>query len=122
MSMTKTLLVVDDSIFIYEELKRIAENIGFTVVGWAKDGESAIAMYEQLKPDLVTMDIILPGIDGLDATRMLLQRWPDARVVVISSLAYDETIKESAEVGARGFIFKPFDDKDVIPALMAACQ
>lgn len=113
----KKVLVVDDSIFIYEEMKELLKDTDYTVAGYAKAGEEAIEKYEEIKPDVVTMDIILPGIDGFDTTRLILERWPDARVLVVSSIAYEDTIEESKECGAKSFIYKPFDREILIKEL-----
>lgn len=73
--------------------------------------------YRVLKPDLITMDILMPGLDGLEAARKILEEDPDAKILMISSLAYDETIEESKNLGAKGFLYKPFEAEDVLQAL-----
>lgn len=115
--MSKRVLIVDDSRFIFEEMKHILADSEFEIVGYCKDGEEALEQYEKLKPDVVTMDIILPGIDGLDATQALMDKWPDARVVVVSSLAYDDTLDRAQQVGALDFIFKPFEKEKMLEVL-----
>lgn len=118
--MGKSLMIVDDSRFIYEEMKHLLADSEFEIVGYCKDGEEALEQYEKLRPDVVTMDIILPGIDGLDATQALIEKWPDARVVVVSSLAYDDTIERAQQVGALGFIFKPLEKDKMLEVLKKA--
>lgn len=118
--MKKKLLVVDDSIFIWEELKMLLSDTDFEVVGCASSGEEALEMYIKLQPDIVTMDIILPGIDGIEAAKIILKNWPAAKIVMISSLAYDETIDIAADIGSRGFICKPFEQAEVLTVLNAA--
>lgn len=118
--MAKSLMIVDDSRFIYEEMKHLLADSEFEIVGYCKDGEEALEQYEKLRPDVVTMDIILPGIDGLDATQALIEKWPDARVVVVSSLAYDDTIERAQQVGALGFIFKPLEKDKMLEVLEKA--
>lgn len=118
--MGKTVLTVDDSTFIQAEMKRILENTEFELVGFTKTGEKAMELYRELQPDIVTMDIILPGIDGIDTAKLILSEWPDARIVMMSSLAYEETMAAAKEMGARGFIYKPFEAADVIKALNEA--
>lgn len=111
------VMVVDDSRFVYEEIKYLLMDSNFEIAGYCKDGEEAISAYDKLQPDVVTMDIILPGIDGLDASRAIMSKWPDARIVVVSSLAYDETVKAAKEIGAYGFVFKPFDKQQMLDVL-----
>lgn len=113
----KNVMIVDDSIFIYEEMKGFLEDTDFNVIDYARSGEEALDKYEKVKPDIVTMDIILPGIDGLETTRALLKRWPDARILIISSLAYDDTIQEANKSGAKEFLYKPFDQDILLEAL-----
>ena len=69
---------------------------------------------------MVTMDIVMLGIDGLDAARLLLKNYPDARVLMISSLAYDDTIDEAKRIWAKGFVYKPFDQKQVLDGIQKA--
>ena len=73
--------------------------------------------YRVLKPVLITMDILRPGRDVLEAARKLLEEDPDAKILIISSLAYDETIEEAKNLGAKGFLYKPFEAEDVLQAL-----
>ena len=68
------------------------------------------------------MDIVMPGEDGFFATRQILEKFPDARILMVSSLAYDDTITEAVEVGAKGFVFKPIEQDQLLHALQDACQ
>lgn len=115
--MSKRLLIVDDSVFIWEEMKNILKGSEFEVVGCAKTGEEALSLYEQVQPDVVTLDIILPGMDGIDTAKLLLEKWPEAKIIIVSSLAYDETMDEAKSAGARDFVFKPFDSRQIIEVL-----
>lgn len=115
--MKKTVLIVDDSIFIYEELRYMLADTPFQIIGHAKSGEDAVALYEDLKPDVITMDIVLPGIDGLKAARTIREKHADAKIIMISSLAYDDTIEESKKIGACGFIFKPVEKAFLLETL-----
>lgn len=118
--MEKNILVVDDSMFIYEELKYMLEDTPFQIIGHAKSGEDAIDLYENLEPDLITMDIVLPGMDGLETAREILKDHPAAKIIMISSLAYDDTIEEAEKIGTCGFIFKPIE-RDVLMGLLDEC-
>lgn len=108
---------MDDSVFIWQALKSMLEGTDYNIVACAKSGEEAIALYSALKPDIVTMDIILPGMDGIESSKVLIENWPDAKIIVVSSLAYDEMTEQAAAVGACGFIFKPFEAQQVIDTL-----
>ena len=118
--MEKNILVVDDSMFIYEELKYMLEDTPFQIIGHAKSGEDALDLYENLEPDLITMDIVLPGMDGLETARAILKDHPAAKIIMISSLAYDDTIEEAQKIGTRGFIFKP-SERDLLMDLLNDC-
>lgn len=115
--MQKKLMIVDDSIFIWQEMKYMLADSGFDIVGCAKTGEEAVALYKKVCPDIVTMDIILPGEDGIETTKKLLQEFPEAKVVMVSSLAYDTTIEDAHKIGAFGFVFKPFERQQLLDAL-----
>ncbi len=115
--MGKSVLIVDDSVFIYESMRKMLSDSPFQVIGHAKSGETAIELYGELQPDLVTMDIVMPDMNGLESARNILERYPDAKILMVSSLAYDDTIKEAEEIGACGFLSKPIDRKTLIEAL-----
>lgn len=118
--MEKRVLIVDDSVFVHEEIKYMLEGTKYRVVGQAKDGAQAMRLYGELMPDLVTMDIIMPGINGLDTSRLMLDKWHDAKIVIVSSLAYDETNEKAMEAGVSGFVFKPLEKEEFLAALDAA--
>lgn len=118
----KSIMIVDDSRFVFEEMKLFLKDTDYEVTGYAKSGEEALVEYEKIKPDIVTMDIILPGMDGVETTKKIMERWPDARVLMVSSFAYDETINTSEESGAKDFIFKPFDKDTLVGTLTKICS
>ncbi len=115
--MKKSVLIVDDSIFVYEEMKYMLADTDYQVAGYAKDGAQAMRMYDEVKPDVVTMDIIMPGINGIDTSRLLLDKYKDAKVIIVSSLAYDETKEKAESAGVSGFVFKPLEKEAFIQAL-----
>lgn len=115
--MGKRVMVVDDSRMVEIQMKKLLENTQYEVVSFCRKGEDAVARYADIQPDLVTMDILMPGMDGLEASRILLEAHPDAKIVMMSHLAYDETIDEAMSIGARGFIAKPLDRERVLSAL-----
>ena len=116
----RRVLVVDDSRFMQEEIIHALTGTGYEVCACCRDAEEAFHAYEREEPDFVLMDIVLPGIDGIDATGRILQKWPTARVVMVSSLAYDEDIQRARETGARSFLFKPFTPQGLLQALLEA--
>lgn len=115
--MSKKVLIVDDSPFIYDEITSFLSDTDFEIIGHAKNGEEAFEMYDKFLPDVVTMDIIMPGLSGLEVSERILSRWKDANIIMISSLAYDETIDKAASLGIKHFIFKPIEPDELIKAL-----
>ncbi len=115
--MSKKIMVVDDSRVVQLQLQKALSDSEYEVVSCCQSGEEAVNQYQLVKPDLVTMDILMPGMDGLEAARQILQLNPDAKILMVSSLAYDDTIKEAQEIGAKGFIYKPFDREQVLKSL-----
>lgn len=119
--MGKKIMVVDDSLFVLEEMRFLLNNTGFEIECYCRSGEEALAQYDVMRPDIVTMDIILPGMDGLEATQQILDKHPDANIVVVSSLAYDDMVEKAKQIGARDFIYKPFERDQILQALSRAC-
>lgn len=115
--MNYSVLVVDDSRFICEQMKLLLKDTEFEVVHYCTTAEDSLAMYPELLPDIVTMDIILPGMDGLEASEKLLELYPDIKIVIVSSLAFDETEDKAAQLGIRHFVFKPFEKEELLEAL-----
>lgn len=106
--MSKRIMVVDDSRLVRVQLENALAGTEYEVVAYCRSGEDAIAQYGEVKPDLVTMDIIMQGMDGLDAAEIILKNYPDARIVMVSSLAYGDTFERAKAIGAKGFVDKPF--------------
>lgn len=100
-------LVVDDSRFARENLRSIIESFGGDLAGQAENGAAAITEYERLHPDVVLMDITMPVMDGISAVEKLVQRNPDACVVMVSSVGYQENVAAALKGGARHFVQKP---------------
>ncbi len=109
-----TVLVVDDSIFVTKQITQILSSEGFNVVGTAEDGEQAVAKYHELKPDIVTMDITMPKMDGVTALEKIMQSNPSAKIVMVSALGKQEMVKKSLMLGAKNYIVKPLDRKKVL--------
>ncbi len=115
--MLKTVLVIDDSKFIVNEIESIVTKQGYEVVGHAKSGEEGIKMYEKLKPDIVTLDIIMPGIDGIETAGEIMKLDPKARIVILTSLYDHDTIEEINEVGLKYIIAKPIEVDQICKVL-----
>jgi two-component system chemotaxis response regulator CheY len=112
--MTKRVLVVDDSVFMRDIIKDIFAAGGFSVVGEAGNGVEAVEKYKELKPDLVTMDLVMPYRNGIDATREILRNDAKALVVMCSALGQETMVMEAIEAGAVDFIVKPPRAEDML--------
>ena len=112
--MSKRIMVVDDSRLVRVQLEDALKGTEYEIAAYCRSGEDAIEQYDAVKPDLVTMDIIMQGIDGLDAAEIILKNHPDARIVMVSSLAYDDTFERAKAIGAKGFIDKPFHQEQLL--------
>ena len=98
-------------------MEKLLEDTGFEVAAYCKNGEEAIALYDSVQPDVVTMDIIMPGIDGLEAAKIIIEEHPDARIIMVSSLGYDDTVNEAMAIGAKTLLYKPIDRVSLLGAL-----
>ena len=118
--MKHRIMVVDDSRIVHNEMKKMLEGSEFEIVAACRSGEEAIERYQDLKPDMVTMDIIMPGMDGLETCAKMREKWPDARIYMVSSMAYDSMIDSAVDAGAKGFLFKPFTRDTLLEGLRGA--
>jgi two-component system, chemotaxis family, chemotaxis protein CheY len=100
-------LVVDDSVFARKNLTKMIEGFGGTVAGEAGDGCTAITEYDRSLPDIVLMDITMPQMEGIEAADRIVRQHPDARVIMVSSVGYQENIVAALQKGARHFVQKP---------------
>lgn len=116
MSSKKKVLVADDSIVMRKMITDILWNDGFEVVGEAKDGGEALIKYKELNPNLVTMDIVMPREHGIDALKSIIDFDPDARVIVVSGLHQKSLLMEALGAGARDYVIKPFEKKELLEA------
>ena len=102
------LLIADDALIMRMKIRDVAQKAGWTVVGEASNGAEAVAKYAELRPDLVTMDLVMPELDGLEALRAIRGKFPAAAVVMISAVNQKERLRECIVAGAVDFIVKPF--------------
>jgi two-component system chemotaxis response regulator CheY len=105
--MSGKIMVVDDTTFIRNILKDIFRSSGYEVVAEASDGAEAVHLYRQLKPDLVTLDLTLPGVNGLQAMKEIKAFDPKAKIVICSAVSQQQMVIEAIEAGAKDFIVKP---------------
>lgn len=112
-----TIMVVDDSNIIRNRITRGSENMRFDVVATAANGRDAVQLYDILRPDIVTMDLTMPEMNGLECIRNIINLNEDANILVISALADKATGIKALEYGARGFLYKPFTDEELFEAL-----
>ncbi len=118
--MAKTVLITDDTAFMRMTLKNVMQKNGFDVVGEAADGEDAVAKYAELKPDLVTMDITMPKMDGITAIKEIMKQDANAKIIVCSAMGQKPMVIEALSAGAKDFLVKPFDAERVVEALNKA--
>jgi len=112
--MGKRVLVVDDSMYMRTLIKDALTNEGYEIVGEAPNGETAIDLALELKPDLVTLDNILPDMIGTDILRVLQEQGLEAKIIMVSAVGQQSVINEGIELGASDYIVKPFTAEDLI--------
>ena len=113
-------MLVDDSKLVCMQIKQILSKTEYEVVACCTSGEDALNTYPQAQPDLITMDIIMPGIDGLETAGAILKDYPFAKIVMVSSLAYDDTINEADDIGVKAFVYKPLEREKMLEAFEKA--
>jgi len=111
------IMIVDDSLIIRNNLKKQLEDLGHEVVGTAKSGDEAIHMYDSLKPDLVTMDITMPMMSGIDALKIIMSKDKDAKVIMVTSHGEENLVMDAIKSGAKGYILKPITHGKIIKAI-----
>jgi two-component system chemotaxis response regulator CheY len=113
----KSVLIVDDSRTSRRFLSDILERAGYKIVGEAINGQEGFDQYVKLRPDIVTMDITMPVMDGIDALKLIKRNNPDAKVVMITAAGQKEKMMEALKIGAVEFVSKPFIEEAVLDAL-----
>lgn len=115
------MMIVDDSNIVRSRISRLIEDprlSNMSLVGTASNGVEAIKLFNETSPDIVTMDLTMPGIDGVECTEALIDLNPDTRILVISALSDKTTAIDALKKGAQGFLYKPFSDEEIIEALL----
>jgi two-component system chemotaxis response regulator CheY len=112
----KRVLIVDDSTIMRKMMKHIVTKNGHDVVGEAVNGRLGVELYMELEPDIVTMDYVMDEMDGLEALSCIIGINPDANVIMVSSMGQDLVVRDAIILGAKNFLLKPFDEKQVVTA------
>lgn len=115
--MAKRILITDDALFMRVTLKNILTQNGYEVVGEAQNGAESVELYKQLKPDLVTMDITMPEMDGIAALKAIRENDPNACIVMCTAMGQKNMVVEAIQAGAKDFIVKPFQPERVVEAV-----
>jgi two-component system chemotaxis response regulator CheY len=118
----QSVLIVDDSPVMRQMLFNIFANEGFNVVAQAADGEEALSMFELHKPELTTLDIVMPKIRGTEVLATLMEKYPDSCVIMASSVSDARTVMHCLKMGARQYIIKPYDEEKVMAAVKKALR
>jgi len=111
------ILIVDDSLIIRNNLKKQLQDLGHEVIATAKSGDEAIALYDRLKPDLVTMDITMPMMSGIDALKVIMSKDKDAKVIMVTSHGEENLVIDAIKSGAKGYILKPITHGKILKAI-----
>ena len=115
--MSNKILIVDDASFMRMMLRNIFSKYNYEVVGEADNGVKGLTAYKELKPDIITMDLIMPEMGGIEATRKIVAINPKAKVVICSAMGQQALVVEAMQAGARDFIIKPFQPTGVIEVI-----
>jgi two-component system chemotaxis response regulator CheY len=110
-------MIVDDAAFMRKRIRNILLKNGFEIVADCLDGKQAVEQYEQLHPDLVTMDITMPEMDGITALQKIKELDPNARVVMVSAMGQQSMVIKAIQAGAKDFIVKPFEPDRVLETI-----
>jgi len=111
------VLIVDDAAFMRISIKNMLTKNGYEIVGEAENGAIGVQMYKDLHPDIVTMDITMPEMSGLDALKEIIKSDAQAKVVMVSAMGQEAMVREAIVSGAKGFIVKPFKEEGILAAI-----
>lgn len=118
--MSNKLLVCDDSSFMRRAIIQVLEGAGYAVVGEAETGADAVRMFRELRPDVVTMDVVMPDLSGLEAVREIVSEHGDAHIVMCSAVGQEAFVSQAMEAGAAGYVVKPFKPEQLLEAVKHA--
>ena len=111
------ILVCDDAMFMRQTIISILEQAGHTIVGQAENGIECVEKYKRLNPDIILMDISMPELDGIAATRQVIAHDSDAKIIMVSAMGLMQKVVEAVEAGARDFVAKPFEAAKIIECI-----
>jgi len=114
------ILIVDDSTYLRVMIKKILRKLGHTIIAEANNGEEALVAYKQHRPDLVTMDIVMPKLNGLVAVKQILQMDSTANIIIVTALGHEPMIRQAIKLGAKDFVIKPFKQDELVKAVDGA--
>jgi two-component system chemotaxis response regulator CheY len=120
--MKAKILIAEDSAYMRTILKDVLLRNGYDVVGEAENGKEAVALYGKLRPDIVTMDITMPEMDGIEALKAIKETYPSARIVMVSAMGQQNLVIEAIRLGAADFFIKPLQSERVVEALDRAMK
>jgi two-component system chemotaxis response regulator CheY len=120
LTMPARILIADDAAFMRVMIKGILTKQNYEIVGEAKDGREAVELYKQLRPDIVTMDIIMPEVNGIEAVKEIMKIDSDAVIIMCSAMGQQAMVIEAIAAGAKDFVIKPFQPPRVIEAIERA--
>ena len=118
--MSKRVLLVDDAAFMRMMIKNVLTQNGYEVAGEASNGQEALVLYEKVKPDLVTLDITMPEMDGIQTLKELLKIDPSANIIMVTAMGQQQLVIEAIQVGAKDFVVKPFQPDRLLEAVKKA--
>jgi two-component system, chemotaxis family, chemotaxis protein CheY len=118
----KRVLIVDDAVVMRMMIKGILSKNGYDVVGEAQNGAEAVEKYDALAPDLVTMDMVMPEMDGITAVKQIVASHPDARIIMCTSMGQQALVVEAIQAGAKSFITKPFQPPKILETIQKVLQ
>lgn len=116
------LQIVDDSKYLRLMIKKILKRHGHSIIAEAGTGSEAIEQYKQYQPDLVTMDVVMPKVNGLQAVKEIMTMDPKARIVVVTALGHEPLIRQALKLGAKDFVIKPFKVEQLVQAVESALK
>lgn len=116
------IMVVDDSPITTRQICMMMDLIGYQVVKIAANGKEAISAYRECMPDVVTMDITMPLVNGIEATRLIKKAYPDANIVMVTSHGQEKMVLDALKAGAKGYVIKPFQQQKLFEAIEKACR
>jgi two-component system chemotaxis response regulator CheY len=113
----KKVLIVDDAVVMRIMIKNILSNSGYDVVGEAENGSEAVEKYRALQPDIVTMGVVMPDMDGISAVKAIVAEFPNAKIIMCTSMGQQALVVEAIRAGAKSFITKPFQPPKILEAI-----